>query len=165
MAATLLAYLPKPFAVLAASSLMDTVGRRGLLLYNLPIMGACLALLSCTFTLMPANSIWRAVAAVLGTSFFSIAFSFSLGPIPNIISSELLPSDARSLGMSLSVGVQWLFSAMLVYVFPILTHKFGTQTMIAFFASMCVLAWFFTKAFVPETAGKSLEESSAMASD
>lgn len=161
MCATLLAYLPKPFAVLGASRYMDSVGRRGLLLRGLPIMGCCLALLALSYSSLPAGSVVRAAAAVLSVSLFSVAFSFSLGPVPNILSSEILPSEARSVGMSISVGTQWAFNAALVMMYPILVSAFGTQRVIVFFAAMTALAFAFVERFVPETAGKSLEEASS----
>ena len=65
---------------------------------------------------------------------------------------------ARSVAMSVSLGAQFLFNTMVGFGFPILRHRFGTQAVFGFFASVCFVAWAFVHRFVPETSGKSLEQ-------
>ena len=50
----------------------------------------------------------------------------SLGPIPNILASELFPTDARSSGVALSTSGQWVFNALVAAAFPALAATVGT---------------------------------------
>lgn len=95
---------------------------------------------------------------MLGITVYGVAFALSLGPIPNILTAELFPMRARSVAMSTSLGAQFLFNTMVGMGFPILRHRFGTQAVFSLFAAVCFVATVFVNKFVPETAGKSLED-------
>jgi len=100
----------------------------------------------------------RGALGVVSIMAYGISFCLSLGPIPSILSSELFPSEFRSVGMSTSVAFQWFFNALVSLMFPVLQAQFGTEIILWFFAAMSGLCWLFTFQFVPETSGKSLEE-------
>ena len=87
-----------------------------------------------------------------------IVFSCSLGPIPNILSSEIFPARHRNAGMSASVAFQWTANAVVSLAFPIVQGVYGTEKLLWFFATMCGASWAFTLRFVPETKGRTLEE-------
>eukprot|EP00960_Hanusia_phi_P045548 757316-Hanusia_phi.AAC.3 len=83
---------------------------------------------------------------------------FSLGPIPSILSSELLPTHARATGMSFLMSAQYTANCLVIYSFPFLQLKFGSSAVLAGYSLAILFAWVFIYAFVPETKGINLED-------
>ena len=94
---------------------------------------------------------------------FGICFVLSLGPIPNIVTAELMPTACRSYGMSVAVAVQWGTNAADAQGFPSLVAVFGTQGVLLCFAGATLCAWTWIFFSVPETKGRQLEESARLA--
>lgn len=94
---------------------------------------------------------------------FGICFVLSMGPIPCIITAELLPTASRSCGMSIAVAVQWGANAVVTQCFPSLMAIFGTQGVLLCFAGATMCAWTWIFFCVPETKGQQLEESARLA--
>ena len=167
--ATTLSYLPKIPALFLAMRLMDQMGRRRLLQTFVPFMGASLFALAGVFSWLGSSS-GAATAAGAAASWlpgavavacimaYGCSFALSLGPIPNILTSELFPTRCRSAAMASSLGSQFAFNTAVGLLFPILRHRFGTQAVFAGFGVACGLAWLFVNRFVPETKGVALEE-------
>ncbi|MBL4674173.1 MAG: MFS transporter, partial [Arenicella sp.] len=109
-------------------------------------------------------------AHVLGaTSLIAIlmfvgSFALSMGPIVWVVLSEMFPNNARSLGMSIAVGAQWLFNGVVANSFPIINRgelnqtEFNGALPYYIFAFCCAIAFVFVWRFLPETKGKSLEQ-------
>ena len=82
--------------------------------------------------------------------------------------SEIFPNSVRSTAMSLAVGAQWLFNAIVANSFPLingsaLNHdKFNGALPYFIFAFFCVVTMVFVWKLVPETKGKTLEEMEAL---
>ena len=105
MAATTLAYLPKIPAVLLTTYLIDRIGRRALLSTFVPVMAVCLlALAAATGGML--SSATAGLVSIGAVTLYGLVFGMSLGPIPNILASELFPTDARSSGVALSTSGQ-----------------------------------------------------------
>lgn len=155
---TMLAYLPKIPSLFLAMSLMDKLGRRRLLQLFVPLMGMCLAGLATSFSFMASGGAFAAALAMTSVCLYGSFFVLSLGPIPNILTSEVFPTRVRSPAMSMSLFSQFFFNALVGMAFPILRHKLGTQAVFATFSTMCLLCWLFVNKFVPETKGMSLEK-------
>ena len=155
MLATVLAYLPKIPSVLLASYLIDRAGRRQLLLWMTPLMAGCLAALAAA---LGGGFAGAGFVATMSVMLFGVVFGMSLGPLPNILASELFPTSSRSLGVSLSTASQWSFNALIAATFPALRLRFGARNVLNGFAMISLLSWAFTYYFVPETKGKALED-------
>ena len=56
-----------------------------------------------------------------------------------MITGELLPTDVRGIGMSVSVGVQWIFSSVVSASFPVLRNHLGTVPTLAGYA-LCLVS-------------------------
>jgi len=156
MVATVVAYVPKIPSVLLASALIDSRGRKWMLLRFIPFLIGSLWMLSIAVAgpVTKANA-WLATAAV---TIFGIFFGMSLGPLPNILSAEVFPTNARAAGVSATTTVQWLSNMAVAALFPIATQHFGMQKVLRGFAVFCVLAWLTVCFGVQETKGRTLEQ-------
>jgi len=160
--ATIFAYAPKIPSLLLAMRLMDADGwgRKTLLKTFVPGMAACLFALAASFSLVngASSSVLPGALALACLCLYGSFFVLSLGPIPNILTAELFPSRCRSAAMACSLGSQFLFNTVVGLAFPVLRQRFGSAPVFAGFGGVCVLAWFFTERFVPETKGRALED-------
>ena len=124
----------------------------------MPPLAICLALLGAT---VGGGGVTGAASAALATAavtLFGVFFGMSLGPLPNILSAELFPTSLRAPGVAATTTVQWLSNMLVAALFPVAAAKFGMTAVLNGFAVVCVVAWVFVLAFVPETKGVALEE-------
>lgn len=91
-----------------------------------------------------------------------VLFLFSMqgciGPILWLSLSEIIPLRFRGLGMGLCVLFVWLVNFVVGLVFPVLLTSFGLSGTFCIFVVIGLFALVFTKMFVPETKGKTLEQ-------
>jgi len=71
--------------------------------------------------------------------------------------SEVFPSSLRAKGVALSTCSNWLFNFIIGLITPPLVESTGFGAYV-FFAVFCLLSLLWVYWFVPETAGKTLEE-------
>ncbi|KAF2641570.1 arabinose-proton symporter [Massarina eburnea CBS 473.64] len=146
---------------------MDKFGRRPLLL-----VGAAMMFLSHLIIAILVGKFgdnwpghptqgWVAVAFLF---FYMFSFGATWGPVPWAMPSEIFPSSLRAKGVAISTCSNWLNNFIIGLVTPPLVQNtgFGAYT---FFAVFCLLAFFFTFFFIPETAGSSLEQMDAVFGD
>lgn len=88
-------------------------------------------------------------------------FAVGPGPIPWMITSEILVPSVRAGGVTLCVVTNWVFTFVVGQVYPYIDKALGTYSFVPF-AVCCFLATAFTIFFVPETRGKSMAEIEAM---
>ncbi len=134
---------------------VEKMGRRPLLL---------LGFLGTTFSLLVIAVIayfqldqmsWIAALCI----FVYIAFfAMSLGPLPWVMMPEIFPLAVRGQGASFSAASNWLFNTLVVASFPIMLHTMGIGPTFACYAIACILGYFFSLRYVPETKHLSLEE-------
>ena len=85
-------------------------------------------------------------------------YAMTLGPVTWVLISEIFPNQIRGLATSVAVISLWLSYALLVFTFPILASKLGAYTPFYIYAGVCLLGFFFVRARVKETKGKTLED-------
>ena len=135
----------------ASLTLVDRLGRRPLLLGGSVVMTG--GLLLCV-----AAGAWQSpILALVGLCAFLAAFALSLGPVPYVLLSELLPGALRETGSAIATGISWLFNALVAFTFLSLMQGIGTGGTFGFFAGACVLTAVVTALLVPETRGLPLE--------
>ncbi|KAH7207823.1 general substrate transporter [Fusarium redolens] len=88
---------------------------------------------------------------------YDVNFSFSFAPIGWVLPSEIFNLGNRSKAMAITTSATWMCNFIIGLVTPDMLATIGWGTYI-FFAAFCLLAFFFTYFFVPETRGKSLED-------
>ncbi|KAJ5291302.1 general substrate transporter [Penicillium angulare] len=92
---------------------------------------------------------------------FMIVFNLALGPAVWVVTSEISTGPNRSKLMAMSSGTSWVCSWLVTFTFPYLfnTDAAGLQAKVGFiYGSLMVLATVWIFFFLPETAGRTLEE-------
>jgi SP family galactose:H+ symporter-like MFS transporter len=136
---------------LVAMRLLDTAGRRALLLWGLGGMVAMLLVLSAGFALGVGG--WVAWITVGGVAAYVGFFAIGLGPVFWLLISEIFPLAVRGRGMSIATVANWGSNFAVTLVFPPLVEALGSAA-----AVLTIGALLFTWRAVPETNGRSLEE-------
>jgi len=140
-----------------ALPLVDTIGRRKLLLMGLVGMGLSLLLLSAAFYVGPTVAItkWIALAAII---FYLMNFACSMGPLVWVLVAELFPLSVRGIGCGVATTVHWMADMILAFSFLSLVAFFGASGTFFMFFVLNIVCFFFVYRFIPETKHVSLEK-------
>jgi sugar porter (SP) family MFS transporter len=133
-------------------ALIDSVGRKTLLLVGAAGMAICLSLAAAIF--------WGALSRslLLGVLIGYIAFfASSQGAVIWVYLSEIFPTRVRARGAGLGSSVHWLMNAIVVIAFPAVAAR-STGAPFLFFAGMMALQFWVVLLFFPETRGLKLEQ-------
>lgn len=139
-------------------------GRRGLLIGGGAAMAVMHALVATSIAIAqgggPAAGAfsWVGVGAMFA---FTAAFSATWGPGIWVVQSEVMPLDVRARGGALATLSNWISNAVIGKAAPYCLAAFGPATYGAF-AAACVAMTLYVRAYLPETAGVSLEEIGAL---
>ena len=135
--------------------LVEKVGRRKLLYIGFAGAAATLIIISMGAQLQTAHLGMVTFFAVLAyIAFFAIA----IGPIPHIMMAEIFPIHVRNTGMGMASICNWGFNFLVVFSYPIFIKGLGISTTFWLYAVACILGLLFTRLYVPETRGVSLED-------
>ena len=94
---------------------------------------------------------------VLRSVAYIVSFGIGLGPVMWLLISEIYPTKIRGKAMSLATLSVWGSNWMVAVTFLSLLHHAGPAKTFWLYACICVAAFIFCCAFVPETNGRSLE--------
>lgn len=132
---------------------VDKWGRRTLLFVG----SAGLALL---YAVLGACYFWGASGwPMLLLVVLAIAcYAMSLAPVVWVVLSEIFPVRIRGLAMALSTFFLWFACFLLTYTFPLLNEAVGAAGTFWLYGIICLAGFFFIRAKLPETKGKTLEE-------
>jgi len=146
-----------------AMSVIDRIGRKKLLLIGQ--LGMVLVLGLFGYGLLSGNikGFWLVALLVAYIAFFASSF----GVVVWVLLSEMFPNIIRARGASLGSFANWGVSASLNFFFPVVVGLFGTtqaaqQTGMSyafiFLACVTLIGFFYLKAKIIETKGKTLEQ-------
>lgn len=139
-------------ATYAALLLMDSCGRRSLILWSSG--GMFLSCLMIVLSLLGyLNKILALVAVVLYVTFFEIG----LGPIPWLIVAEMFEGKYVAVAMSLCSQLNWFCNFIIGLIFPWMNEYLGAYSF-GPFATVLALVFIFALTILPETQGKSPKE-------
>ena len=140
------------FIVLAAA-LVESTGRVTLMLASNAGLCAASLLLGLSF------SLGRAVGlALAGQALFMAAFSLGVGPCAMMAASELFPLQVRGFALGVATLINRTTSGLVAVSFLSLTRALTPAGAYYLFAALAAAAFAFTRRYVPETKGRSLEE-------
>jgi MFS transporter, SP family, galactose:H+ symporter len=132
--------------------LVDRLGRRFLLLFGTAGMALALGMMGAAFRSQSSGRVifYEMLAYV-------VSFGIGLGPVMWLLISEIYPTKVRGQAMSLATLSVWGSNWLVAGTFLSLIHAAGPAGTFWIFGFICVLAFVFCLAFVPETKGKTLE--------
>src|SRR5882762_7467611 len=139
------------FTILA-TSVIDRIGRKTLLLIGSVGTAACLAGVAAIFFTRSHQSLL--VWLLIGYIAF---FAFSQGAVIWVFISEVFPNRVRAKGQSLGSFSHWFMNALISGIFPLLAASSGGYPFV-FFSVMMVLEFFVVLFVYPDAEGVSLEE-------
>lgn len=133
---------------ISAAPLVDKLGRKTCLLMSIGGMGANSILLA--IGIMKAIPVLSAIAVLL----FVASFGLGLGPVPFILSSELVGAEAVGATQSWALAANWIATFIVAQFFPLVNERLGKGQVYFIFAGFAVFFGAFTAWWVPETNGK-----------
>jgi len=133
---------------LGCAPLADILGRKVCLLGSIAGMGASSVLLA--IGIKQAIPILSAIAVLS----FVASFAFGLGPLPFILSSELVGPEAIGATQSWALATNWIATFIVAQFFPMANEKLGKGNIYFVFAGTAAFFFLFIAWWVPETKGK-----------
>ena len=132
---------------------IDRLGRRTFYIIGSSGMAVTLLMLAGAFH-FEMNPIFTTICIMLFIAFFASC----IGPAFWTLVAEMFPNRIRGQAVALASFTQWVFTFLVVLLFPYVLNALGGSITFLFFSMMSVIqlliAWFFIK----ETKGKTLEE-------
>lgn len=132
---------------------IDKVGRKKLLEYGAFLLFLDALALSAAFY-WQLSGVWVLIF-VLG---FIAIYSATLGPVTWVALSEIFPNRIRGSALALATLALWIANFFTTSLFPVMNEYLGLPATFLIHGSICLIYFFFVRARVPETKGKSLEE-------
>ncbi|KAM3292017.1 monosaccharide-sensing protein 2 [Capsicum chacoense] len=143
-------------SIAVAMRLMDISGRRSLLLGTIPILIIALIVFVIGSLVTMATVAKAAISTVCVVLYFC-SFVMGLGPIPNILCSEIFPTRVRGICIAICALVYWIGAIIVTYTVPVMLSSIGLAGVFGIYAIVCVISWIFVFLKVPETKGMPLE--------
>ncbi|KAK4899543.1 hypothetical protein LTR27_003276 [Elasticomyces elasticus] len=142
---------------------IDKVGRKPLLLFG--SAGMFIAQVICGVIVATCAHDWDAHkaagwAAVAMIWFYIANFGYSWGPASWTLIAEIFPLSIRAKGSSIAASSNWMNNFIIAFITPPMLKAITWGTYI-FFAAWLLLGGLFVYFFLPETAGRTLEEMDA----
>ncbi|KAG2563476.1 monosaccharide-sensing protein 2-like [Panicum virgatum] len=142
--------------ITAAMLLMDVCGRRALILGTTPILILSLSVMSLS-TLVDMGSLERAILFHLALTICFCSYVIGLGPIPNVLCSEMFPTKARATCLSFCSLSFWFGGLLSAYCFPVMLSTIGLGGACGIYALMCCIALCLIYYRIPEMTAFNLE--------
>ncbi|WP_068429323.1 sugar porter family MFS transporter [Piscicoccus intestinalis] len=148
---------------LVAIALIDKIGRRKLLLIGSAGMILSLGTMAWIFSQAPivAGSPQlgqgEGIVALFAANAFVVFFGMSWGPGVWVLLGEMFNNRIRSTALGIAAGAQWLANFAISTTFPSMA-EFGLWFAYGFYTIAAIASFFFVLKFVPETAGRQLED-------
>lgn len=95
---------------------------------------------------------------VIAVISYMIGFSFGLGPIPWMISSEILPQEIKAVSIGIATGLNWVLAFLVTKGFKPIMDTIGAAYTYWLLSVCTALTFIFVTYVVVETKGKSLAQ-------
>jgi len=138
-------------ATYVAMLLMDSVGRRTLILISSGGMFFC-----CILIVMALKGFFSHMMAVVAVNAYVTFFELGLGPIPFLLVAEMFDAKYVATAMSACIQLNWACNFIVGMVFPYLNIYLGAYSF-APFAMVLMITFVATLLYLPETQGTTPE--------
>ena len=129
---------------------------RALILASTPILILSLSVMSLS-TLVDMGSLERAILFHLALTICFCSYVIGLGPIPNVLCSEMFPTKARAICVSFCSLSFWFGGLLSAYCFPVMLSTIGLGGACGIYALMCCIALCLIYYRIPEMTAFNLE--------
>eukprot|EP00122_Pirum_gemmata_P020902 Pgem_evm1s19507 len=126
-------------------------GRKGSLLLGFGGMALFHILFAIT-TLYPNGGLGLAQAGIAFILLYICCFAIGPGPVPWLITSDLIPNKVRSVSLGLAVATNWLCTFLIGQIFPPMNNAIGGYSFIIF-GGACLISFLIFLFFLIETDG------------
>ncbi|MHC5653847.1 sugar porter family MFS transporter [Stappia sp. ICDLI1TA098] len=137
-------------ATIVAIATVDKLGRRPL------AIGGSLIMVIGLLGVVAAKSWDLPILGLVSLCTYIGAFAVSLGPLPYVLMSELIPSTIRETGIAVASATSWLFNALVAFVFLSGVSTIGLDGVFLVFSAVCGLALVVSLVWLPETKSRNL---------
>ena len=152
-------------ATLIAIALVDKWGRKPLLLVGSAGMTLFLGILAVVFGMSAVSadgnlqlSPTAGLVALFSANLYIIAFGMSWGPVMWVMLGEMFPNQIRGAALAVAGFSQWGTNFLVTITFPVFLKVIGLGGAYGLYAGFALLSFFFVKAAIRETKGRTLEE-------
>lgn len=135
-----------------ASFIIDRVGRRPLLWIGFVILDILNIVFLVFFSI---SSTWSGYICIAGAVLFNFMFGLGPGVVQWFIVAELMPQNAKSTAISVTMFVQWIFFCVSTFIFLPLVGVIGAYSFLQFIIPLTIITIYFYFIF-PETKNKSI---------
>lgn len=140
-------------ATIVALWLVDSKGRKTLLLWGAAGMIASLGYLTASFALG-----WPGAGVLVALLVYIAFFAASFAPVMWVVTSEIFPDRIRAQALSFTTCVSWVCTFLTVQFSPLILNSLGGAALFGIFGVFSVAAFLFVARCIPETKGKTLDE-------
>lgn len=151
-------------ACLVTVLLIDRLGRKPLLLAGSAGMAVTLGTMAVCFasgTFVEGHltlSDQTGLVALIAANAYVVFFNLSWGPVMWVMLGEMFPNQIRGSALAVSGFAQWIANFGISVSFPAMASGLGLPLTYGFYAMSALLSFFFVRAMVTETRGRTLEE-------
>ena len=133
--------------------LIDRLGRRTFYIIGSSGMTVTLLMLAAAFHFQ-----MNPVITFIGIMLFIAFFASCIGPAFWTLVAEMFPNRVRGQAVALTSFTQWVFTFLVVLLFPYVLEALGGSLTFLFLAAMSCIQLLIARFYLRETKGKSLEE-------
>lgn len=152
-------------STLVAIALVDKWGRKPLLLtgsVGMVVFLGALAAIFGTAEIGPDGNLLLSdtagLAALVCANLYIISFGMSWGPVMWVMLGEMFPNQVRGAALAVAGLSQWGTNFLVTMTFPLLLAGIGLGGAYGLYAAFALLSFFFVRALIRETKGRTLEE-------
>ncbi|CDZ16332.1 Galactose-proton symporter [Candidatus Johnevansia muelleri] len=145
-------------ATFIAIAFVDSIGRKALLYTSFSIMSLGMAILGVSLHIGAKNNEFVKYTSMASLVIFVVGFAMAAGPIIWTLCAEIQPINGRDFGISCSTIANWLTNMLIGTFFLSILNNIGGDITFSILAIFNILFIIFTRFFVPETIGVSLEQ-------
>lgn len=155
-----LSIIPQVLIIWYVVHQLDRIGRRRPLLYSLFGSGLSLVLLAAVsaFGKVGRMITWLSLVGILLNRIF---FSVGLGPLPTVVTAEILPYAVRGRGLSATMSIAEVIKIIFVMAFLPLVGVLNVAYLYGFLAISMFVGFLYILLVLRETRGKSIDVTTA----